>query len=83
MHWLWVMLVGAAIGAFAGAIVSPERSFGWIGHILAGLVGACLGEVLIGPMGPEFAGMAVFPAVIGSLVVVLMMVTLMYWARAQ
>ncbi|WP_238334093.1 hypothetical protein [Lactiplantibacillus plantarum] len=40
MHWLWVMIVGAAVGAFAGAIMSPSQSRGWIDHIIAGVLGA-------------------------------------------
>ena len=52
MHWLWVMIVGAAVGAFAGAIMSPSQSRGWIGHIIAGVLGALIGEGVLGPMGP-------------------------------
>ena len=55
MHWLWVMIVGAAVGAFAGAIMSPSQSRGWIGHIIAGVLGALIGEGVLGPMGPELA----------------------------
>lgn len=51
MHWLWVMIVGAAAGAFAGAIMSPSQSRVWIGHIIAGVLGALIGEGVLGVDG--------------------------------
>lgn len=51
MHWLWVMIVGAAVGAFAGAIMSPSQSRGWIGHIIAGVLGALIVKVCWGRWG--------------------------------
>ena len=39
MHWLWVLIVGAVIGAIAGAITNRGAAMGWISNIIAGLVG--------------------------------------------
>ncbi|ALO04138.1 GlsB/YeaQ/YmgE family stress response membrane protein [Lactiplantibacillus paraplantarum] len=83
MHWLWVIIVGSAVGAFAGAIMSPGQSRGWLGHIIAGVIGALLGEVLIGPIGPELAGMTVMPAAIGAVAVTLIMMLLIQWSRVR
>lgn len=83
MHWLWVMIVGAAVGAFAGAIMSPSQSRGWIGHIIAGVLGALTGEGVLGTMGPELAGMTVIPAAIGAIAVVLIMMFVVQWARVR
>ena len=83
MHWLWVMIVGAAVGAFAGAIMSPSQSRGWIGHIIAGVLGALIGEGVLGPMGPELPGMTVIPAAIGAIAVVLIMMFVVQWARVR
>ncbi|ETC78683.1 hypothetical protein N574_0117745 [Lactiplantibacillus plantarum 2165] len=49
MHWLWVMIVGAAVGAFAGAIMSPvNRGVGSVTLLLAflghSLVKVCWGR---------------------------------------
>lgn len=71
MHWLWVLIVGAIIGAIAGAITSQGKSMGWISNILAGLVGASLGQALLGFWGPSLAGMALIPAILGAVIVVL------------
>ncbi|EGO6506896.1 TPA: GlsB/YeaQ/YmgE family stress response membrane protein, partial [Enterococcus faecalis] len=36
MHTLWVLIVGAVIGAIAGALTSKGQSMGWIANIVAG-----------------------------------------------
>lgn len=52
LHWLWVLIVGAIIGAIAGALTKNGGSMGWISNILAGLIGSSLGEALLGAWGP-------------------------------
>ena len=37
MHWLWVLIVGAIIGAIAGAITHHSGAMGRISNIIAGL----------------------------------------------
>ncbi|KRN75623.1 hypothetical protein IV73_GL000111 [Weissella kandleri] len=69
MGWIWTLIVGAIIGAIGGAIT--KTSMGWIANILAGLVGSWLGETLLGSWGPHMAGMALFPSIIGAVVVVI------------
>lgn len=34
MHWIWVLIVGAIIGAIAGAITRRSGAMGWIGNII-------------------------------------------------
>ena len=70
MHWLWVLIVGAIIGAIAGAITHHSGAMGRISNIIAGLVGSALGEALLGHWGPQLAGMAIIPSLIGAIVVV-------------
>ncbi|MGR3742370.1 GlsB/YeaQ/YmgE family stress response membrane protein [Companilactobacillus sp. DQM5] len=69
MHIIWVLIVGAIIGAIAGAIT--KTSLGWILNILAGLVGSYLGEMVLGSWGPHLAGMAIFPSIIGAVILVI------------
>lgn len=45
---------------------------GFIGNIINGLLGSWLGERLLGSWGPELAGMALFPSIIGAVVLVLL-----------
>ncbi|MFD0897775.1 GlsB/YeaQ/YmgE family stress response membrane protein [Loigolactobacillus binensis] len=73
LHLLWVLIIGAVIGAIAGVITSRDLPLGWIGNIVAGLVGSWLGEMVLGSWGPLVAGMAIVPSIIGAVVLVLIM----------
>ena len=65
MHFLWTLIVGAVIGSIGGAIAGEKR-----GCIVAGLVGASIGQGLFGTWGPQVAGMAIVPAIIGAVIFV-------------
>ncbi|GCF93992.1 membrane protein [Enterococcus florum] len=70
MGWLWTILIGALIGVIAGAITNRGGSMGWIANILAGLIGSSIGQALLGSWGPQLAGMALIPSIIGAVIVV-------------
>ncbi|MCR1901530.1 GlsB/YeaQ/YmgE family stress response membrane protein [Ligilactobacillus apodemi] len=72
LHWIWVLIVGAIIGAIAGALTKNGGSMGWISNILAGLIGSSIGEALLGAWGPQLAGMAIIPSLIGAVILVLL-----------
>ena len=82
LHWLWVLIVGAIIGAIAGALTKIGGSMGWISNILAGLIGSSLGEALLGTWGPQLAGMAIIPSIIGAVTLVLI-VSAIFGRRAH
>lgn len=75
MGTIWMLIVGAIIGAIGGAIT--KSSMGWIANIVAGLVGSWLGETLLGSWGPHMAGMALIPSIIGAVVVVIVVTWVM------
>ena len=70
LHALWIIIIGAIIGASAGAIVGRGSAMGWLSNIIAGLLGSWLGESLLGSWGPHIADMAIFPSLIGAIVLV-------------
>lgn len=70
MRWIWVLIVGAIIGAITGVITRRGGAMGWISNIIAGLVGSAIGEALLGHWGPQLAGMAIIPSLIGAIIVV-------------
>lgn len=72
MHTLWTLLIGAVIGSVAGYLTSRNLPMGWIGNIIAGLLGSWLGERLLGSWGPHVAGMAIVPSILGAVVLVLL-----------
>ncbi|EHJ55728.1 hypothetical protein HMPREF9318_00536 [Streptococcus urinalis FB127-CNA-2] len=71
MSLLWTLIIGGLIGLIAGALTKKGGSMGWIANIVAGLVGAWLGQALLGTWGPSLAGMALIPSIIGAVIVVL------------
>lgn len=70
MRWIWVLIVGAIIGAITGVITRRSGAMGWISNIIAGLVGSAIGEALLGHWGPQLAGMAIIPSLIGAIIAV-------------
>lgn len=70
MSWLWTLIVGAIIGAIAGAITGKGSSMGCITNIIAGLIGSSIGQALFGNWGLRLAGMAIFPSVLGAVILV-------------
>lgn len=72
LHALWVIIIGSIFGLIAGAITGRGKAMNWIANIIAGLVGSWLGEMLLGSWGPHIADMAVFPSIIGAIILVLL-----------
>lgn len=70
LHFIWVLIIGAIIGAVGSLIVGRDLPGGWIGNIVGGLVGAWVGSSLFGDWGPVVADMAIVPAIIGAIIVV-------------
>ncbi|MDO4670763.1 MAG: GlsB/YeaQ/YmgE family stress response membrane protein [Aerococcus sp.] len=68
-HFIGVLIVGAIIGAIAGAVTNRGGE-GWLWNIVAGLIGSWLGQQLFGTWGPSLAGMAIFPSIIGAVILV-------------
>ena len=71
LYWIWVSMVEAIIGLLAGVITGRGGSMGFLANILAGLVGSTLGQALFGAWGPQIAGMAIVPSVLGAVILVL------------
>ncbi|MBS4194106.1 GlsB/YeaQ/YmgE family stress response membrane protein [Lederbergia citri] len=70
MGFLLYLIVGGIIGWLAGLILGKDIPGGVIGNIIAGIIGAWLGGAIFGDWGPDVAGIAIVPALIGSLVLV-------------
>lgn len=86
LHWIWVLIVGGVIGLIAGAITHKGGSMNWIANIIAGLVGSSLGEALFGAWGPQVAGMAIVPSLLGAIILVILVswiMTMLFGPRAN
>ena len=79
-----LMLVSAAlIGWIADLVVPGRLPYGWLGSILAGLVGAWLGSTLLGTWGPTLGGLALIPGILGAIVFAFVVRALLGSTRRQ
>lgn len=70
MYWIWILIVGSLIGSIASMIVGND-SRGCFFNIVAGLLGAAIGQRLFGSdWGGQLAGMALVPSILGALIIV-------------
>jgi len=65
---LLMLLMAGFIGWLADLIVPGQIPYGWLGSIVAGLLGSLLGTMLLGPMGPQIFGLHFVPALLGTIV---------------
>lgn len=72
MGFIMMIIVGGLIGWLAGAILSKNVPFGIIGNIVAGLIGSAIGSKLLGEWGPILGGVPILPALIGSIILILL-----------
>ena len=62
------LFMAGLIGALADAVVPGRLPWGWLGAILAGLVGSWLGTTFIGHVGPSLFGIPIIPGFLGAVV---------------
>jgi uncharacterized membrane protein YeaQ/YmgE (transglycosylase-associated protein family) len=75
------LIVAAIAGAVGEMIAGGKVPGGWIGSIVAGLVGAWIGGMLI-PVGPVIGGIQIIPAILGAALFVFLIRLLMHARRA-
>ena len=69
---LVLLIIAAVCGAVGEMIGGVKMPAGWIGSIVAGLVGAWIGGMLL-RFGPVIGGIQVIPAIIGAALFVLVL----------
>lgn len=73
MEILLYLIVGGIIGWLASLIAGNNLPYGIIGNIICGIVGAWIGGMLLGAWGPSFGGIFILPALIGSILFILLL----------
>ena len=73
MHLLLMLIIAGVVGWLADVVVPGRLPWGWLGAILAGLVGSWLGVWLLGifglgHVGPTIADVPIIPAFVGAVV---------------
>ena len=77
LMWLTSSLVGLVLTLFmaglvgwaADAVIPGRLPGGWIGAVLAGIVGGFLGSLVMGSFGPSLFGVRIIPAFVGAAVI--------------
>ena len=94
LFWITAKIVGVIItvviaglvGALADSVVSGDRPFGWLGAILAGLLGSWIGVFLFDRLGIGtgifIADIPIIPAFVGA-VILAFIVSLLHHRTAR
>ena len=67
--FLLTLVVAGLVGWAADAVVPGRLPGGWIGAVLAGIVGGFLGTLALGKIGPTVFDINLIPAFIGAAVI--------------
>ncbi|MGE7625500.1 GlsB/YeaQ/YmgE family stress response membrane protein [Viridibacillus sp. NPDC096237] len=67
---LWFLIIGGLLGWVASLIIGRDIPGGIIGNIIAGIIGAWIGGKLLGEWGPTISDFYIFPALIGSIILI-------------
>ncbi|TDM03639.1 GlsB/YeaQ/YmgE family stress response membrane protein [Macrococcus carouselicus] len=70
MGTILMIIMGGLIGWVAGMIMGTDIPGGKLGNIIAGLLGAWLGSLLLGNWGPEIWNVHILPALVGTILLI-------------
>jgi uncharacterized membrane protein YeaQ/YmgE (transglycosylase-associated protein family) len=65
---LVTLVIAGLVGWLAYRFVPVKLPYGFLGAVVAGLIGSWIGGWLLGDVGPEIGDIAIGPAFVGSLV---------------
>ena len=65
-----MIIVGGIIGWIAGLIMGKDIPGGILGNIIAGIVGSWVCTAILGHWGPQLGKIHIFPALIGSIILI-------------
>jgi uncharacterized membrane protein YeaQ/YmgE (transglycosylase-associated protein family) len=74
MDILWVLLIGLIAGWLAGKVIKGN-SYGLLGNLIVGVIGALIGRFLFGQMGVSYNGVIgeLLAATIGAIILLLLL----------
>lgn len=71
VSFLISVFIAMVIGMVAAKLAPFKMPGSWAGAIVAGFIGAWVGEYLFGSWGPMVAGFSLVPALLGAFIVVI------------
>jgi uncharacterized membrane protein YeaQ/YmgE (transglycosylase-associated protein family) len=66
LHLVGTIAIAGLVGWIADLLIPGELPFGWLGAVVAGVVGGWLGSLIIGNFGPALFGVHLIPALLGA-----------------
>ncbi len=82
LGFIILLIVAAVAGAIGEMLAGGKVPGGWVGSIVAGLVGAWLGGMLL-KIGPVIGGVQIIPAIIGAALFVFLLRLVMSATRTS
>jgi uncharacterized membrane protein YeaQ/YmgE (transglycosylase-associated protein family) len=70
VHLFLTLAMAGLIGWLADLAVPGELPYGWLGAVLAGLIGGWIGGLVLGSFGPALFGVQLLPSFVGAIVLV-------------
>ncbi|MBS1992161.1 MAG: GlsB/YeaQ/YmgE family stress response membrane protein [Cyanobacteria bacterium SZAS LIN-2] len=70
LNFLLYLIVAAVCAGIASRIVPSVGKNGFLGSAVLGMIGAWLGQMWLGKIGPSLEGIFLLPAIVGSAVVI-------------
>ena len=68
IHLALYLFMAGLVGWLADRIVPGELPWGWLGAVVAGIVGGWIGTLIIGQRGPSLFGVHIIPALLGAII---------------
>src|SRR5206468_8176958 len=65
-HLVLTLAVAGLVGWLADLAVPGQLPYGWLGAVLAGVVGGWLGSLILGNVGPAILGVHIVPTFLGA-----------------
>jgi len=70
VHFFFYLIVAAVCAGIASRIVPGVGKNGFLGSAVLGMIGAWVGTMLLGNVGPSLEGVPLVPAIVGSAAVI-------------
>lgn len=73
LGWIGALLVTIVIVALVEMVSKTRLPYGWLGNIVAGLIGGVIGQYILGQFGPFIFGVYLIPTFVGSFLLIVLM----------
>lgn len=83
LMFIMFLLIASACAWLAAALVPGTIPGGFLASVIVGVIGAWVGTSLMGPVGPDLAGVPLLPAILGSALVIFLfsLISRRVWVR--